>query len=287
MKKPTANWTGVITLLAEDMTIAELDCRLYSATGKPKPLALSQVHAECLTAIREEEEEEEEEEVKEQIEGEKREEEPSPQEAAPAEVRREPYCPKCGRFLKTDEVSRAIETATGSIKITEAEIAGLTFAPTKAVTAKLLRGDGAITAIGVNRRFYVMPRATSLEAYGIVLYVLKATGGVGFVEEVVIDKKPRVGVLRLLEFPKVLFGYEEKVLVLDALINTGSLKDPRSLPDYTQAIPALASKSQLDQMLDRVTGALAAVDPERCIDPKRQRLTALARKKLEESLTRR
>lgn len=241
------------------------------------------MHTECLTAVREEEKGE----VKEQIEGEKREEEPSPQEAAPAEVRREPYCPKCDRFLKTDEVSRAIETATGSIKITEAELAGLAFAPTKAVTAKLLRGDEVITAIGVDRRFYVIPRATSFEAYGFTLYVLKETGGVGFIEELVIDEKPRVGVLRPLKFPKVLFGHEEEVLVLDALIDTGSLKDPRSFPDYTRTIPTLASKSQLGQTLGRVTGSLAAIDPEKCIDPRRQRLAALARKKIEESLARR
>jgi len=277
MKKLTANWTGVITLLMNDTPIAKLDCRLYSATGNPKPLSLSQVHAECLTAVKETKK------AKEQMGG-KGKEKISPQ---VTQVRHEPYCPKCGRFLKTDEVSRAIETATGSVKITEAEFATLAFTPNKAVTAKLFRSDGAVAAIGVDRRFYVLPRATSLEAYGIVLYVLGATEGVGFIEEVVIDEKPRVGVLRLLKFPKVLFGHEDKVLVFDALIDTGSLKDPRGFPDCSQAIPALANKSQLDKTINRLAGSLAAIDPEKCIDPRRQQLAMLARKKIEESISRR
>ncbi|MDP2967547.1 MAG: hypothetical protein Q8N87_04025 [bacterium] len=278
MKKLTANWTGVITLLMNDTPIAKLDCRLYSATGRPKPLSLSQVHAECLTAVSEETKE-----AKEQMGGEGKE-KISPQ---VTQVRHEPYCPKCGRFLKTDEVSRAIETATGSVKITEAELAALAFTPNKAVTAKLFRGDGAVAAIGVDIRFYVLPRATSLEAYGIVLYVLGATEGVGFIEEVVIDKKPRVGVLRLLKFPKVLFGHEDKVLVFDALIDTGSLKDPRGFPDYSHTITALANKSQLDETISRLAEPLAAIDPEKCIDPRRQRIAMLARKKLEEAISRR
>ena len=286
MAKPTANWIGVITLLAKDMPIAELDCRLYSATGDPKPLALSQVHAECLTAIGEKKKEAKKQVVVAEEKKPSPEEEPSLQ-VTPTEMRHEPYCPKCGRFLKTDEVSRAIETETGSVKITEVELAGLTFAPTKAVTAKLFSGNGAITAIGVDRRFFVFPRATSLEAYGVAIYALKATGGVGFIEEIVIDKKSRVGVLRPLNLPKVLFGREDEILVFDTLVDTGSLKDPRSFPDYPQTTPALANKSQLDKTIGRLAGKLAAVDPEKCIDPKRQRLAALARKKLEEALARR
>lgn len=281
VKKPSASWTGVITLLSEPNLI--LDCRLFSATGKAMPLALRQVHADCHTLIQEEAEKEEPGKIAPPPEAAEKtaEKEPEPT----AEVRLQFYCPKCQRYLRTDEVGRAIETPAGAIQINEADYEALKFQPTKNVSAELIEADPLIDAVGIDRRFYVFPKPEGLDIYGKVIFLLQETRRVGFISEMVIEKKARVAVLQPLTFPKAIFGEQRLALVVDTLVDTGCLKDPAQFLDYPRT-PAMPQATDMAKSIVHAQEKAGRLDPERCIDPRRRRLAELVRVKITQTLKR-
>lgn len=275
-KKPSAEWTGVIeVMLSPGESLINLDCRLFSAKGRPSPLPLRQVHVDCATAIREKD-------VPDDEVGESE----KTYEHGAVETRLQPFCAKCSRYLKSDEISRAIETSVGPIQITEEDAESLKFKGLKTVMADLISAeDPAIEAVGVDRRFIVLSKPDSQKAYGMLFTVLLESKTLAFIPTIVIKGKPRVAILRPLTIPEVIFGGVRKLLVLDALSDTGALKDPARFSDYQSEF------TPVDQQTAKMAVAAAQksagrLNPERCIDPKRQKAAEIAKRAVARSVGR-
>jgi len=273
MAKTTAEWSGVIVVGS-----FELDCRLFGATGRAKPLPLKMVHIDCKTVL---EEKAAEPEAAEPIEEEKK---PEPEAAAPIEAREQIFCPKCQKALKSDEIGRGIETAVGTILLLEAELKSLEFEPAKRVTAELIAADDpTLTATGFGRRLYVMPKPAAVRAWDQVFHVLKESQRVGFINPIVIKRKANVGILRPLVVPAVVFGEERAILVLDMLNDTDCLKDPASVPDYPRTLPPV-NVAELAKPIADAQAATDGLNPERCVNPKRIQIKRVLRQAMERSL---
>lgn len=272
MAQPTAEWTGVVVLGGK-----ELDCRLFSALGHAKPLPLKLVHTTCRTrleappeaAARREPEETE-----------------APETPALAQVGQQLHCPRCARPLKADEVSRAVETEAGLILLRDDELASLTFQTAKRVVAEFIRADDeAVDAVGYSRRLFILPKPAALETYGQVFAILHTSQRLGFVSPWVVKGKAQVAVIRPLVVPPVIFGAERRLLVVDMLNDTDRCKDPALLPGYPGSLPELKLAALAEPIAEaqRVT---AALDPERCVNPKRRRLKAIIQQALIRALQR-
>lgn len=265
----SAEWSGVIEIVGE-----ELDCRLFSATGRARPLPLRLVHARCRTTL----EEEKEEQGKPEVEEEKREEPP------PAEAREQLYCPKCAMAIKADEIGRVVDSGEGFLDITEAELASLQFETGKRVRAEIVRADDpAIAAIGIARRLYLFPKPASLPGYANVFHVLKETGLAGFLPDLVIKKRPAPAVLRLTVIPEAVFGAGREALTVSVLEDTDKLKDPAAFPDYPREIPSLDAAALAKPMAE-AQAAARPLDPERCVNPRRKRLKTILLEKMKRKL---
>lgn len=265
-----AEWTGVIVVGPY-----ELDCRLFSAFGRGKPFPIKFIHAKCHTTLGEiltEKEEKEKGVVAEEL--------------PTVQAREQLFCPKCQRPLKTDEVGQGVETESGIIEVSEAEITTLEFGLTKRVAAELIQADdSAIEAVGFGRRLYVLPKPAAVDVYASIYYTLRESRRIGFISPLVIKKKPNVAVIRPLTIPFVVFGQERPVLVLDVLNDTDRLKDPAELPDYPGSLPAL-NLAVLAQPIAEAQKITTRLDPERCVNPKRLRLKGIIKRAVERSLKR-
>jgi non-homologous end joining protein Ku len=261
----TAEWTGVIVVGP-----FELDCRLFSAFGRARPFPIRFLHKNCHTVL-------------EEVQPEKSEEE-KPREKLPSvQVREQFFCPKCRKPLRADEVSQGIETASGIVEISEADVAALKFEPKKRLTAELiLADDPAIEAIGVGRRLYVLPKPAAVDVYANIYYLLREGKRFGFISPLVIKGKPNVAILRPLTIPLVIFGAERRVLALDILNDTDCLKDPAEIPDYPAFLPDL-NLAILARPLAEAQEINKRLNPETCINPKRLRLKEIIRQAVERS----
>ena len=271
-KKPSAEWTGVMTVRIGTAELP-LDCRLVSVKGKPTPLPLRQVHTNCDTAIKEDGGAEKFTEEQEDI------------EEGAVELRTQPYCPKCNRALQSDEITKAIETNVGLIQVTEADAGLLNFLPTKSVSVELITAnDPAIETIGIDRSFFVFPKPAARDTYAKTFFVLQESGVIGFIPTIVIKRKPRVAILRPMVYPQIIFGSERKCLLLDLLNDSGKLKDPARFADY----PGEFSKplTDLTTIVVEARKIAGRLDPERCIDPKRQRAAEIAKRVVARSVGR-
>jgi non-homologous end joining protein Ku len=262
----TAEWTGVIVVGP-----FELDCRLFSAFGRAKPFPIRFLHKNCHTVL-------------EEVRLEKSEEEKPPEKLPPAQVREQFFCPKCQKPLRADEIGHGIETTSGVVEISEADVAALKFEPEKRLTAELiLADDPAIEAIGFGRRLHVLPKPAAVDAYANIYYLLRESKRFGFISSLVIRGKPNVAILRPLTIPSVIFGVERRVLALDILNDTDCLKDPAEIPDYPASLPGL-NLAILAQPLAEAQKINRWLNPESCINPKRLRLKGIIRRAVERSL---
>jgi non-homologous end joining protein Ku len=267
----TAEWVGVIVVGP-----FELDCRLFSSSRRARPLPLRNVHTNCHTVLEEE------------IGGKEVEESVAASEEKTGkpvtQVREQFFCLKCQRPVKSDEVGKGVETESGVIEISEAEIASLEFEPAKRVKAELIRADDpAIEAVGFGRRFYVLPKPAGLEAYAHIFYTLRESGRVAFISPLVIKRKPYVAVLQPLEIPAVIFGGARWLLVINVLNDTDQLRDPAELPDYPGAL-AEPPFAKLAQPIAEAQKVISWLDPERCVNPGRQRLKGIIKRAVARSL---
>lgn len=271
MAKVSAEWVGVIVVGS-----FEMDCRLFSARGKAKPFPVRFVHTSCHTALEGIEVEEKERETEEKV-------------VVSTEVvgvREQFFCPRCQRLLKTDEVSRGVETESGIIEISETEFEALKFATVKRVTAELINVDDmAIEAVGLGRRLYVMPKPSGISTYALVYRMLYESRRFGFISPFTIKEKPNVAVLKPLEIPETIFGKKRTVLVLDILNDTDRLKDPAELPDFFGDLPKV-DIATLAQPIAEAQKVTARLDPGRCVNPKRRKLKEIVRQSLARSLKR-
>jgi non-homologous end joining protein Ku len=262
----TAEWTGVIVVGP-----FELDCRLFSAFGRAKPFPIRFLHKNCHTVL-------------EEVQPEKSEEEKPRGKLPGVQVREQFFCPKCQKPLRADEIGQGIETTSGIVEISEADIAALRFEPKKQLTAELiLADDPTIEAIGVGRRLYILPKPAAVDIYANIYYLLRESKRFGFISPLVIKGKPNVAILRPLTIPSVIFGVERRVLVLDILNDTDCLKDPAEIPDYPAFLPDL-NLAILARPLAEAQEINKKLNPERCINPKRLRLKEIIRRAIECSL---
>ena len=263
-----AEWTGVIVVGSYN-----LDCRLFSASGRARPLPIEYVHTRCHTTLSEavsEEKEKEEVEVSEEL--------------PLVQVREQLFCPKCQRPIKTDEVGRGIETEAGVIEVSEAEMETLKFEPTKRVTAELIQADDpAIEAVGFGRRLIILPKPAAVDTYASIYYMLRESRRIGFISLLVIKRKPNVAVLRSLTVPSVVFGREYPILFLDMLNDTDCLKDPADFPDYPASLPS-PNFAVLAQPIAEAQKIETKLDPERCVNPERLKLKEIIKRAVARSL---
>ena len=270
MAKTTAEWTGVFVVGS-----FELDCRLFGATGRAKPLPLKMVHIDCKTVLEEEAAEPIEEEEKPKLEA-----------AAPIETREQIFCSKCQIPLRADQIGRGIETEVGTILLLETELNSLEFQPAKRVTAELIAADDpTLTATGFGRRLYVMPKPAAIKTWNQIFHVLKESQRVGFLNPIVIKRKANVGILRPLVVPAVVFGEERAILVLDILNDTDCLKDPASVPDYPRILPPI-NVAELAKPIADAQAATGRLDPERCVNPKRIQIKEVLTQAMKRSIRR-
>lgn len=272
----SAEWTGVIELGRQ-----ALDCRLFSASGKAKPFPLRMIHIKCKTPLKSFQKPE-----REKTEEEEREETPEEEieETKPVEVRGQIYCPTCNLALKADEIGRAAETEAGLILLTDIELESLEFKKEKRVRAEFIdSNDPAITAIGSGRRLYVFPKPAAVQVYSNVFHILQESKTAGFIPELVIKKTAYPAMLRPLSFPEVVFGALRQGLIVDVLRDSDTLKDPGDFSDFPQQIQPL-DVSQLAQQIAEAQSARRPLEPERCVNPKRQRFKDLLKRKMREAL---
>lgn len=269
MASISAEWTGVIEFGGE-----ELDCRLFSVSGKPKPFPLRLIHVKCKTPLippPKPEMGEEEAKVKVEVMG-------------PVGVREQINCPTCGIALKADEIGRAAETEAGLISLADEELKSLEFEKKKRVKAEFIDGnDSSIAAIGIGRRLYVFPKPAAIQTYYNVFHILRESSTAGFIPELVIKKAAYPAILRPISIPEVVFGAPRQVLVVEVLRDSDALKDPGDFPDFPKEIPP-PNISQLAKQIADAQSGMRSLETERCINPKRQRLKALLKKKVYQAL---
>ena len=268
----SAEWTGVIELGKE-----ELDCRLFSASGKAKPFPLKMIHLKCKTPLAsakkvKPEEEEKEEEVE------------SAEKTALVETREQINCPSCRIALKADEIGRAAETDAGLILLAEEELESLEPKKEKRVRADFVdASDPCIFAIGIGRRLYVFPKPAAVQSYCNIFHILNESKTAGFIPELVIKKIAYPAILQPILIPEAIFGAKRQVLVVDVLKDSEILKDPIDFPDYITEIP-LINVWQLAQQIAEAQQRKHSLNPELCVNPKRKRLKELLRKKVRRAL---
>lgn len=266
----SAEWTGVIELGRE-----ELDCRLFSGSGRAKPFPLRMIHIKCKTPLKtlQKPEIEEREEIAKGVEG-----------VRPVEVREQINCPICGIALKADEIGRAAETDAGLIPLTDVELKSLEFKKKRRVKAEFINAnDPLIIAIGAGRRLYVFPKPAARQTYFNVFHILRESNTAGFIPELVIKKTAYPAILHSLTIPKEVFGATRQELVVDVLRDSDTLKDPGDFPDFPREIPPI-DVSQLAKQIADAQSALHPLEPERCVNPKRRRFKDLLKKKMREAL---
>lgn len=266
-----AEWTGVIELGAE-----ELDCRLFSASGRAKPFPLKMIHLKCKTIleppkmVKTEEEEAKPLEVEEKL--------------TPAEVREQINCPRCGIALKTDEIGRAAETNAGLILLAEEELESLEPKKEKRVKAEFVdASDPCIFAIGIGRRLYVFPKPAAVQSYCNIFHILNESKTAGFIPELVIKKIAYPAILQPILIPEAIFGAERQVLVVDVLRDSEILKDPADFPDFIRKMPSL-NVAQMAKQISEAQQKKRPLNPELCVNPKRKRLKELLRKTMKKAL---
>lgn len=278
MSNRKAEWTGVFVFPWGEGTEI-LDCRLFSAaTRRAAPLAIKMVHVEkdCHSTVASKHEPSLEQPKEQELE------EPTPA----AEVREQLFCPKCQRALRSDEVGRAIETPRGLIEVTQEELdAALKFEEQKRVPIEFVQTDPTFDAIGVDRRLLVCPKPAALIPYTRLVTLLHSSGLMGFVPTIVFNRRPRVGVVRPLVYPKVIFEEERTALVLDLLRDTGTLIDPVAIPDFPRELSPIPPET-VSEPICVAQKTATPLDPDRCVDPRRRRLAELARRTLQASLSR-
>lgn len=281
-KRPSAKWTGVIEFPQLGLAI---DGGLYSVTRKGRtPLPVLRTHTACQSRLASEtpqQGQEKGETVPPETEGDDSIMETV--ESAQTQVALQVRCPTCNRFLRTDEIGRAVVAEDlGLIQISEEEYAGLKPKKEKRVRAQLVQGVGDVLAtIGQGRRFYLLPKTQSVTDYYRVFEVLWVTACAGFIQDLLVDKRAYVVVIRPIVAHPSVFGQAQKILVVDEFLDTDTLRDPREFQLLPGEEPARdpASVLALIAMAQRVTDT---VNPDACVNPERRRLKELVERKIKE-----
>lgn len=275
-KKPRAAWTGV---LAFPELGVELDGWLHASQRRGRtPLPVIMIHTNCKTSLappsvgaqREGDEAEKEE---------KGETEATP--PTPAAAVASLHCPRCNRPVKADEIGRAVETETlGLVPITEAEYRGLKAEAAKRVEARLIADPASVIAsLGLGRRLWVFPKPSSVTEYYLLYQALRQSGRVGFVPEIVIQRRPYVLTIRPLETDPAVHGTRLSVLVADEFNDTDTLRSPAEFDLLPASLPPLDG-TVLQHLADRAAAVTATIALDACVNPERRKFRDLIARKV-------
>lgn len=275
VKRPSAKWTGVIEFPQLGLVI---DGGLYSVTRKGRTLIpVLHIHIACQSRLAAEVPQEKAE-APETGAGDEAVEKSEP---AQTQVALQARCPTCNRFLRMDEVGRAVVAeGIGLIQITDEEYAGLKPVKEKRVYVRLVRDVGDVLAtIGQGRRFYFLPKTQSVADYYRVFSVLHATARAGFLQDLLVDKRAYVVVIRPIVTHPSVFGQAQKLLVVDEFLDTDTLRDPREF----QLLPGEEPASNPASVAALIAAAQAVTDtvsPDACVNPERRRFKELVNRKI-------
>lgn len=273
-KRSSAKWRGVLEFPALDLVI---DGGLYSTTRRGRtPLPLIQIHTACTSRLKSDGPPPEERRAKD-ADGE--EEGKDEEGTAPPQVALQAHCPTCNRALRHDEVGRAVEASIGLIQITDEEYRALKPEKTKVVRVGLVCGfDEALKTIGAGRRFYVLPKPESVDAYYRLFAVLSAAHVAGFVQDLLVDKRAYNMVIRPIPTLASVFGSVQSVLIADEFQDTDLLRDPREFQLLPAEEPPVSAKTA--KLIIAAQRAAQPLNPDDCINPERRRFKALVGQKL-------
>lgn len=271
-KRPSAKWTGVIEFPQLGLAV---DGGLYSTQRRGRvPLPVLRVHTACQTRLEAEVPPAQEKPALE----EEGEETPKPTEPTP--VTAQPHCPSCRRPLRADEIGRAVVTELGLLVLTDGEYAALKPKKEKRVSATLVAGVADMLAtIGTGRRFYLLPKADSVVAYYQLFAVLASTGRAGLIQDLLVDRRAYVVVVRPIVTHHSVFGQPQKVLIVDEFADTDALRDPREFQLLPSVEPTVDTAS-VGALITQAASVTDVVSPDACVNPERRRFTELVERKI-------
>lgn len=267
-KRPSAKWVGVIRFPQLQL---EINGGFYSSMRRGRaPLPLVRIHLSCQTRLAEAREEKEE----------PSDAETSEEAAEPIQVAHVLYCPTCRRALRADEIGRAVETQLGLLHITDEEYEGLKVKRAKVIEARIVEDPTTLLlSVGMGRRFWLLPKADSVEAYYTLIHVFRNAQSAGFVQEIVIDRRPYTVVVRPIVTHASVFGEEIAALSADEFVDTDLLRSPKEYQLLPSVPPSVDSK-HVAALIVTAQDAAATVDPASCINPQRRKFDALVRQKI-------
>lgn len=266
-KRPSARWTGVIEFPELNLRI---DGGFYGTSRRGRtPLSIVTIHKECQTKLSEPLEEDAGEKEREQAKA----------EPALTQITGQVHCPTCNRNLRFDEIGRAVETELGLLQIADSELEELKPKKQKSVSAFLIQDvTEALATIGVGRRFYLFPKASSTADYYLLLEILQKSGRVGFIREMVVDKRPYVVIVRPIVTHPSVFGKSRRLLVIDEFVDTDTLRDPGEFQLLPAQEPTLEGRV-LVQKVQEAKKIETILNPDECVNPQRRKLKELVERK--------
>lgn len=280
MARAKAVWTGVLDVPELDLVI---DGGFYSVKRRGrKPLPVVMTHTECQRTV----------EVSKTAKPEGTEEkgaveEEGQQEAVPTPLRQQLYCPACRRYVRADEIGRAVRTESfGVVPLSAEELAALQpQEETKRVKVQLVRNaDAALATIGTGRRLFCFPKPADVEAYYLLLNVFQKSDRCGFLQDVVVGGRFYVFLLRPIVTVAAVFGRALPLLVVDEFFDTDMLKNPADL-GFLPVTPPVSDAAVLEGHLARAKAATREVDPDQCVNPSQRRLKELVLRKVAQRRT--
>jgi hypothetical protein len=185
-------------------------------------------------------------------------------------------CSRCGVALSPEEVGLEATTARGlKVLVDQRDLVTASFEKSERVEVRpISQNDSVIAAVGLGRRFFLWAEPDSRPEYWTLFEALRESSTFLFVPLIAMaNDKVYVGIIRPLELPPELYGEDpeegitRKILVLDCVNDSNTLKDPSALPGFSDAV--IAPRAQVTKArADLYRSTRSMVDPEECLDPK-------------------
>ncbi len=264
-KSPNPEWRGTIAI-----GLLEIGARAHPAFGKPAAPTIYPVHRDpCMSPA-------EAKAAKKPKKGDKQRTAPPEDDQPRGRVQSQSACIRCGKDLRPDEICFEVTMPKGqTVQLEPDDLDAMTFEKSTRVAAKQIPADDpTVAALGFARRLYLFPEPASVETYWELFAVLQKMNLIGFIPFVALKSdRAYVAVVRPLVILPELFGEESgtgkprKVLVLDCLGDTDTLKDPRNFPDCPGETEITRLRlSHLVATTDQ--SEVTRANPEECVNPR-------------------
>lgn len=264
-----ARWTGVIEF--PDLGLA-INGWLYASRKRASPpWPVVQIHTACQTRLPARPTED----VPPVAEGSPAEDRGREAGLVPARVAEQTYCPTCSRALRVDEIGHAVDVEGSLVMVSAEEYEGLKGEPTKAVRAQLVRGaTSLLETIGTGRRFTLIPKLESVNAYYRLFEILRIASRMGFLPELVVDRRSLVAVVRPLLTDASVFGRSRRLLDVVELADVETVVSPAD-GGLLPADEPYVDPQEIAAEIAAATRVEAVLQPAQTRSPERERLRAL------------